>query len=274
MFGAFETLVENAAGRDFVVGDIHGMFHLLDRALEDAGFTPEIDRVISVGDMINRGPQSARVMEFLDQPWFHAVRGNHEDKVIRVINKDGSLNRKGAFSIKGCGMSWLKKLSDGERLNIRNRLKSLPVAMETTTAQGMTIGFVHADIPAGMTWSDFRFNMMIEDESVVAHAQWARDKIENKDDQVIKGIDRIFLGHTVRKEVKKLGNCFYIETGAGKGYAKNKLGKYHLTLAQIDAPEDVLLSARQNRASAHRALKKPQRRQQKTVQRLGVTLAF
>ena len=45
----------NADGRDFVVGDLHGMYAVLERALESVGFAPDRDRLFSVGDLIDPG---------------------------------------------------------------------------------------------------------------------------------------------------------------------------------------------------------------------------
>ena len=72
----------NTKGNDYVVGDIHGMFSLLKSELEWIGFNPEVDRLFSVGDNVDRGPESEEVDEWLSKPWFHSVRGNHEDMII------------------------------------------------------------------------------------------------------------------------------------------------------------------------------------------------
>ncbi|MGP1615297.1 MAG: metallophosphoesterase, partial [Pollutimonas bauzanensis] len=74
---------KNAAGRDFVVGDIHGYFSRLQEALAACGFAPGKDRLFSVGDLVDRGPECELALDWLAQPWFHAVRGNHEDYAIR-----------------------------------------------------------------------------------------------------------------------------------------------------------------------------------------------
>jgi hypothetical protein len=79
---AVERFPLNENGRDFVVGDIHGMFEHLSRLLTDIAFDEETDRVFSVGDLVDRGPESRRALEWLDNPWFFACRGNHEQFAI------------------------------------------------------------------------------------------------------------------------------------------------------------------------------------------------
>ena len=48
---------ENATGRDFVVGDLHGMFSHLEALLNEVAFDESADRLFSVGDLIDRGPE-------------------------------------------------------------------------------------------------------------------------------------------------------------------------------------------------------------------------
>ena len=55
----------NTAGRDFGVGDIHGYFTKLQAALDAIGFNPAVDRLFSVGDLVDRGPESAEVDTWL-----------------------------------------------------------------------------------------------------------------------------------------------------------------------------------------------------------------
>ncbi|MBK8993858.1 MAG: metallophosphoesterase [Gammaproteobacteria bacterium] len=75
----------NRRGRDFVVGDLHGYLGALQDALARAGFDPGCDRLFSTGDLIDRGPDSPGCAALLGEPWFYAVRGNHEDMLLRVL---------------------------------------------------------------------------------------------------------------------------------------------------------------------------------------------
>ncbi|MGQ7089991.1 metallophosphoesterase, partial [Escherichia coli] len=57
----------------WVVGDIHGEYQLLQSRLHQLSFFPETDLLISVGDNIDRGPESLDVLRLLNQPWFISV---------------------------------------------------------------------------------------------------------------------------------------------------------------------------------------------------------
>lgn len=78
----------NTSGKDWAVGDIHGHFTLLQKALDAVGFDQAVDRLFSVGDMVDRGPECEDVIRWLNLPWFHPVRGNHDDYVCRYDTCD------------------------------------------------------------------------------------------------------------------------------------------------------------------------------------------
>jgi serine/threonine protein phosphatase 1 len=77
------TFLANTVGRDFAVGDIHGCFSALQKVLDTVTFDPAVDRLFSVGDLVDRGPESHLVLEWLDKPWFHAIGGNHDHMAWR-----------------------------------------------------------------------------------------------------------------------------------------------------------------------------------------------
>jgi serine/threonine protein phosphatase 1 len=77
-----KRLPENKQGKDYVVGDLHGCFSLLDVLLAKVHFDKQKDRLFSVGDLIDRGPESLHCLFLLEEPWFMAVCGNHESMCL------------------------------------------------------------------------------------------------------------------------------------------------------------------------------------------------
>ncbi|XWX02221.1 hypothetical protein V2A60_010254 [Cordyceps javanica] len=71
--------------RLIIIGDIHGMDRALDRLLEHVGYDGATDHIVSAGDMVNKGPHSARVVARLMELGASAVRGNHEDRVLLAL---------------------------------------------------------------------------------------------------------------------------------------------------------------------------------------------
>jgi hypothetical protein len=68
--------------RTIVVGDIHGCYDELVELLEKADLASD-DRVVSVGDLIVKGPKSKEVLAlFSNDTRFSSVIGNHDLKVL------------------------------------------------------------------------------------------------------------------------------------------------------------------------------------------------
>lgn len=64
--------------RTIVVGDIHGCYDELIDLLDELHFG-ESDRIVSVGDLITKGPKDREVLElFITDSRFEAVIGNHD----------------------------------------------------------------------------------------------------------------------------------------------------------------------------------------------------
>ena len=70
------------SGRTLIVGDIHGCLDELRALLEKARFGAG-DRLISVGDLVGKGPDGAGVVRFFREGGHDAVLGNHDDKLLR-----------------------------------------------------------------------------------------------------------------------------------------------------------------------------------------------
>jgi hypothetical protein len=45
----------SADGKTFIVGDVHGCLDMLKRLMGSIGWSPEVDRLIFLGDFIDRG---------------------------------------------------------------------------------------------------------------------------------------------------------------------------------------------------------------------------
>ncbi|WP_103963143.1 metallophosphoesterase family protein [Nonomuraea solani] len=71
--------------RTVIVGDIHGCFDELLELLEKADLHPD-DLLVSVGDLVDRGPAPGEVVGlFRERPNSVVVMGNHERKHVRGI---------------------------------------------------------------------------------------------------------------------------------------------------------------------------------------------
>ncbi|WP_321905152.1 metallophosphoesterase [Paraburkholderia tropica] len=204
---------KNIVGRDFATGDIHGCFKKLRTELENIGFDPERDRLFSVGDLVDCGPDSDLALEFLEKHWFHAVRGNHEDLAIQYAGGD----MIPSYYVENGG-AWNVSNPRDLQVKFADAFACLPIAIEVETDNGL-IGIVHADCPFP-TWRDF--TVSLDDPNVSGKmrdamfeaAMWSRERIQIEDHTGIPDVRAVIVGHTPLKRPVALGNVYHIDTGA------------------------------------------------------------
>lgn len=199
----------NTRGRDLAVGDIHGYFTLLQLTLRRVGFDPQHDRLFSVGDLTDRGPESGQALQWLTSPWFHPVCGNHDDYVCRWQSCD-------THNWIQNGGGWFQSLSQSERDDFASRYRELPIAIEVETPAG-PVGLLHADCPFP-SW----LTLMEKLDAGVAGGQlraiknvclWSRRRIDSLDVSGVEDLVALVVGHTPLDAPARLGNVFYIDTG-------------------------------------------------------------
>lgn len=205
------TLKPNTLGNDYVVGDIHGHVSRLMSQLDRLGFDQSVDRLICVGDLVDRGPESGEAIELLEQDWFYSVLGNHEYYMLSGL-KFGNSKHKMLWLQNGG--DWIASSEPSRWPRWFDLLSSLPLAIEIEHASGKRFGIVHASFP-GDHWSQIHEFKEAELEKCL----WSRSQFKQQDEKVIAGIDAVFHGHTVMGSNKpfQLGNRFYIEPGVYKG---------------------------------------------------------
>ncbi|WP_067726453.1 metallophosphoesterase [Oceanobacillus damuensis] len=79
--------------RTFYICDIHGDFKSFQKLINHVKFAPVSDRLIIGGDMINRGPESAEMLQWAKEHTekfpdrIHILTGNHEEMMIWFMNE-------------------------------------------------------------------------------------------------------------------------------------------------------------------------------------------
>jgi len=79
--------MNNMKNRTFAVGDVHGCIEELRELLALVDYRPEVDRLIFVGDLVDRGPDPAGVVRHVRDLQKRGdvivTIGNHEEKLVR-----------------------------------------------------------------------------------------------------------------------------------------------------------------------------------------------
>lgn len=84
--------------RTLIVGDLHGCVDELRDLLSEVGFTEGADQLVSVGDLVNKGPDSRGVLQLVRALGGRAVLGNHDDRVLGCARALASEQDLGGFS--------------------------------------------------------------------------------------------------------------------------------------------------------------------------------
>jgi serine/threonine protein phosphatase 1 len=231
-----------AGARAYAVGDIHGRLDLLDdllRRIEEdiAARPPRKTYIVFLGDLVDRGPDSAGVVERLrtwrprrGKPIF--LGGNHEEVLLRILGGEAAilpdwLKFGGAECAKSYGIDVdaLRRMEDEEaiaaiRAGVPRAHREFLEHFADTFAFGDYL-FVHAGIRPGIA---------IEEQD--RHdLRWIRDPFlsDAKEHGFV-----VVHGHTIVPEVDERPNRIAIDTGA-----------YHsgvLTALGIEEAERWLLS--------------------------------
>lgn len=258
----YQKFEENENGRDFAVGDIHGAFTELEAELEKVGFEEEIDRLFSVGDLIDRGKESERSIEFLEKPWFHACMGNHEQMLCNWHTQEFVntmwLWQETDTQIRVNGSAWALGIDLQPYYNL---MHDLPLIIEIEREEG-NVGLVHADPrEVSRDWDVIKSQLMNQEDSLkfrdsrmtCASLMWGRSTRERlmgktkdtsgayeghpydnfdtskltKEDHEwfsINGIKEVYVGHTPSMQgVLKTGNINHIDTGSPHVYVGGKV---------------------------------------------------
>lgn len=202
----------NPSGKDFAVGDIHGCFSRMEEGLNAIGFDPSRDRLFSVGDLVDRGPESHRVLDWLAKPWFHAIQGNHEEMAITW----GHLGAN-PHEYERHGGKWLMDMRHDEQQPYVEALAKLPYAMEVETATGL-VGLVHAEV-SQPTWQSMREKMHDgatdeEMEAVKNHILWSQSRYRKRHafEPIVPDLKAVVVGHVPMVKALVLGNAYYLDT--------------------------------------------------------------
>jgi serine/threonine protein phosphatase 1 len=198
----------NTAGRDLIVGDVHGCFTKLQAALDALKFDPARDRLFSVGDLVDRGQESDDATEWLAKPWFHAVRGNHEQMAIDFA---AGLGDPRLYMMNGG--AWFIGHPKSHQQWMADQFAALPIAIEVETEHGL-VGIVHAECPT-IRWQDLRDALTgPASDGFQQLCMWSRDRITGELVDHTEGVSAVIVGHTPVERWTTLGNTIYIDSGA------------------------------------------------------------
>lgn len=192
--------------RVFFCGDIHGDWNALSSALKRISYLEGEDILICVGDLIDRGPESEKVLQFATcTPNVHSVIGNHEYSFLQATNDPAD---KFLHALPAMGGAWINRLSDDELDDLATLIRqTMPLAI-TMIRDDVNIGVIHAEAPNN--WSE----VLRPKNDQLQSFLWGRDQHYDaivEKEHFVQGVDAVVHGH-VCDHVTCGGNHIWIDT--------------------------------------------------------------
>lgn len=211
----------------YVIGDIHGQIDELQRVLDlieaDGGKAAE---VISLGDLVDRGPDSRAVIDLLMQGQaqgrnWTVLRGNHDRMFSRFVRggvvhdaailsgltwthpRLGGLDTLNSYGVDTSGAAPLSDLVQAARAAVPEAHLQFVEQNPLTVLHGELL-FVHAGVRTGVP-----LDQQTEDDLIWIREPFLSDPTEHP--------WLVVHGHTALDEAQHFGNRIDLDGGAGYG---------------------------------------------------------
>jgi predicted phosphodiesterase len=200
------------AGRTLLIGDVHGCADELETLLEVFAPGPG-DRLLAVGDLINRGPDSRRVLDLARHHGIRAVLGNHELRLLaawRAGNPDAlkARDRPTFAALRETDWTWIQGWP---------HVLSIP-------AQALLV--VHGGFVPGAPWREQDADT-VTSVQVLDNANRPRKRNDLPAGRpwavTWNGPEHVVYGHTPRPQVLRHKLATGIDTGCVYGYTLSAL---------------------------------------------------
>lgn len=190
------------AARTIVVGDIHGCYDELMALLEKAELALD-DRVVSVGDLVTKGPKNREVFEkFMTDERFTAVIGNH-DLALRTKWNGERIKLKVAQKV-------VHKELKGEKDKYLSFLNRLPFTIDLGS---------HLVVHAGLRPNVELYSQTTDDLTQLRTLGKDRESHDGTPwYHVYSGEKTVLFGHWPAPEPRRGKNAIGIDTGCVYGY--------------------------------------------------------
>jgi hypothetical protein len=198
----------SVSGRFFAIGDVHGCLEELHGLLARLKLGPA-DRIVFLGDLINRGPDSLGVLRLVQQlPHAVCVLGNHERRLLRA-HQSGDTSQ-----LKAYDWEVFEKLKTADWAFI-DRMGL------TYKAPHLEVVFVHAGFLPNMSWQNQPVEVVTELQFLDPQTgRWGRRQ-EVPDgvpwQNCWQGPPFVICGHTPRPEVLRRPWSLCLDTGCVYG---------------------------------------------------------
>lgn len=204
------------SARTLVMGDIHGNDKALNQCLDRSDFNLANDTLIQLGDVCDRHPDTATVVEQLSQiPNLIAIRGNHDPWLQRWLETGVT----STIWAENGGIASIKSYIESGDVIDRSKHLTFLKRQENFYVDQKNRLFIHAGFtnPKGPEFEE-PASQCYWDRSLWYDAM--KDRLSNKRPALSKLFDEIYIGHTPtinwqQETPMQAFNIWNLDTGAG-----------------------------------------------------------
>jgi len=228
-------------GRLVVVGDTHGCHDELLLLLDKVQYDSKVDNLILVGDLVNKGPYSDKVVETAQRLNALCVRGNHDDAALAAY-KQYQYGNPTPKTLKK--YNYLQQYPKG----FAEYLSSLPFSLQIPS-YGIVV--VHAGLVPGVSLLDQSLNDLYKMRDLrrdPTYGRWEALETHQEDSEpwasVWQGPEHVFFGHDAKRRLQQDQYATGLDSGCVYG---GQLTACVLPALEQLEKDDIYCSRRQNR---------------------------
>jgi hypothetical protein len=172
--------------RTVVVGDVHGCSSELETLLERVSFAPD-DRLVMVGDLVARGPDSRGVLAAVRGAGGRSVLGNHEAKLLAWRDRGAPL--------RPMHLEVAESLSDEDWAMLR----AMPLWIDLP---GSGARVVHAGVLPGCAIEETPPEALLTMRTIDGEGRWSDSREGVLWGARYEGPDHVLFGHHAREDMQ------------------------------------------------------------------------
>lgn len=242
----------NVRGKDYIIGDLHGLYTPLMDALTKLKFNRSVDRLFSVGDLIDRGPESFECANLVYEDWVKVSIGNHEQLMaFATVHKCKS----SYYTWIENGGMWHHGEDDQLLYDLSERFLELPLIISVGEGKDR-FNIVHAEL----TLSSPDYTKFVSDDDIdnwtfsardIEDMTWGREMVtirsspyssllqDSRDPSLKLQSDKLsttYCGHSgVPQKPCRIEQQIFLDTGFSYSAVAKEPNRYPLTIA---CPQD------------------------------------
>jgi hypothetical protein len=199
----------------FVVGDVHGCYKSLTNLLKVINFNVDNDVMVSVGDLVDKGPKIKKCLDFFLDYGMPVVMGNHEEWIPRYIKGN-------KLKMNNWKKDTVKQLGD-KITEYSKAIEKFPLYMQIGS-EDMLFTVVHAGVEPQLPIESQHKNILLRIR-MYPHVSYEPGKEEVGQpwqNSYTGHLGTILHGHAVCQEAQWHGNSFAYSLDGGCIYGKTR----------------------------------------------------